>query len=166
MICIYTCIYKIYIYKWNAMYLFTLGRHQCRWILSSFYASIGPSVHLLPLYDSWSISDIGLIFWWVDAQYHEADCYLKWLCLANICLFHVTWKLSMIGLDQVWGKCHHCNSLKILNIRLKSGGLMHSTMKQITFKMVMLCQFLLVPWNFEIFHDRLGPGLRYDFTAL
>ena len=25
-------------------------------------------------------------------------------------------------------------------------------------KMAMLAQFLGIPWNFEIFHDRLGPG--------
>ena len=32
--------------------------------------------------------------------------------------------------------------------------------------MAMLCHFLRVPRNFEIFHDRLGPGLRDDVTTL
>ena len=29
----------------------------------------------------------------------------------------------------------------------------------------MLCQVLRILWNFEIFHDRLGPGLRDDITT-
>ena len=32
--------------------------------------------------------------------------------------------------------------------------------------MAMLGQFLCDPWNFEIFNDRLGLGLRDDFTPL
>ena len=41
------------------------------------------------------VSEIG----WDDAQYHEVDRYLKWLCYANFCAFHSTLKFSMI--DQV-----------------------------------------------------------------
>ena len=45
--------------------------------------------------------------------------------------------------------------------------MMHSTMEQVTTKMAMLGQFLRVPRNFEIFHDRLfWQGLRDDVTAL
>ena len=35
-------------------------------------------------------------------------------------------------------------------------------MKQMLYKMAMLSQFLRDPWNFDIFDDRLGPGLRED----
>ena len=42
---------------------------------------------------------------------------------------------------------------------------MHSAMKQVV-QMVMLGQCLRVPQNFEIFHGRLGPGLRDDVAAL
>ena len=37
---------------------------------------------------------------WDDAQYHEADQYLKWPCSANFWAFHGTLKYSMIGLGQ------------------------------------------------------------------
>ena len=49
----------------------------------------------------------------------------------------------------------------------KFGEMMHSTMEQIAFKMAMLGQFLRVPQNFEIFHDRrFWVVLRDDVTAL
>ena len=32
--------------------------------------------------------------------------------------------------------------------------------------MAMLNQLLCVPWNFEIFYDRLGPILRHDITTV
>ena len=48
-------------------------------------------------------SEIG----WDDAQYHEADRYLKWLCYANFCAFHRTLKCSKIGMGQVWGMMTH-----------------------------------------------------------
>ena len=35
-----------------------------------------------------------------DAEYHEADRYLKWPCSANFCAFHGTFKFSMMGLGQ------------------------------------------------------------------
>ena len=70
-----------------------------------------------------------------------------------------------IDLEQVWGMTLP-NSLRILAIGLKFGGMMHSTVKQLLFKMAMLSQFLHVPWNLEIFHDLLGQGLRDDVTTL
>ena len=42
-----------------------------------------------------------------DAQYHEADRYLKWLCYANICAVHRTLKCSEIGMGEVWGMMTH-----------------------------------------------------------
>ena len=39
--------------------------------------------------------------WWDDAQYPEADLYLKWPCSANFYVFHGILKLSIIGLDLV-----------------------------------------------------------------
>ena len=44
----------------------------------------------------------------------------------------------MIGLDQVWGLMlahwYHSNSLSILDIGLKFGGMMQSTIKQTNMK--------------------------------
>ena len=58
-----------------------------------------------------------------------------------------------------WNLVGWCKvKLLISAISLKFSGTMHRTMKQITTKMAMLGQFLSVPLNFEIFHDRLGPG--------
>ena len=63
-------------------------------------------------------------------RYHESYCYWKWLCWANFCSFHGTFKfLWLIGSeDQRYGS----NFLRILAISLKFGRVMHSTMKQIT----------------------------------
>ena len=44
---------------------------------------------------------------------------------------------------------------------LKFGRVMHITMKQIT---ASLGQFFCIPRNFEIFHDKFGPGLRKDVS--
>ena len=42
--------------------------------------------------------------WWDDAQYHEADCPLKWPCSTYFaCSIEGIFKFSMICLDQVWG---------------------------------------------------------------
>ena len=46
---------------------------------------------------------------------------------------------------------------------LKLGGMMHSTSRSLI-KMAMQCLFLCVSRNFEIFYDKLGPGLRDDDT--
>ena len=63
-------------------------------------------------------------------RYHESYSYWKWLCWANFCTFHGTFKfLWLIGSeDQRYGS----NFLRILAISLKFGRVMHSTMKQIT----------------------------------
>ena len=62
---------------------------------------------------------------------------------------------------------YRSNSLRISAISLKFGGIMHSTIEQIDIKIAMLGNFLRVPWNFEIFHDRfLWPGLTDDITTL
>ena len=37
---------------------------------------------------------------------------------------------------------------------------------RLLYKMAMLSQFLCISWNFEFYHDRLGPGLGDDITAL
>ena len=72
--------------------------------------------------------------------------------------------LGYFYLSQGWR--YRSYSLRISGISLKFGGMMHNNMKQIAFKVAMLGQFLRIPWNFEIFHDRLGPGLRDDVIAL
>ena len=69
-------------------------------------------------------------------------------------------------LDKVW--CYRFNSLMNSSIDTKFGGMMHSacTMKQIAVWDGTARPILRVPWNFEIFHDRLGPGLRDDVIVL
>ena len=57
---------------------------------------------------------------------------------------HISWNFEIFH-DRSEGWCHHSNSLKISAIGLKFDGIMHSTMKQIVFKMAMLGQFLQVP---------------------
>ena len=57
---------------------------------------------------------------------------------------------------------YRSNSLRISAIGLKLGGRCTVTWSRSLFKMAMLCQFLCVSQNFEIFYDRLGPGLRDD----
>ena len=57
-------------------------------------------------------------------------------------------------------RCYCSKSLRISTISLKFGGMVHSTIKH------MLGQFLCIPRNFEVFHDRLGPGLGDGVTAL
>ena len=60
------------------------------------------------------------------------------------------------------GRCYRPNSSRISGISLKFGGMMHSNMKQIA----MLGHFSACSvelWNFQ---NRLGPGLRDDFSAL
>ena len=59
-------------------------------------------------------------------RYHESYCYWKWLCWANFCTFHGTFKfLRLIGSeDQRYGS----NFLRIIAISLKFGRVMHSTM--------------------------------------
>ena len=63
--------------------LFTLGRHRRQQELSLFHASTCPFICLsrttLPLLTFSYQPDI----WWDDAQYHEADRYLKCPCSAN-----------------------------------------------------------------------------------
>ena len=54
-------------------------------------------------------------------------------------------------------------TLRISAISLKFGGVMHSSRS--LSKMAMLGWFLHIPQNFEIFHDRLGPGLGNDITS-
>ena len=69
---------------------------------------------------------------------------------------------------SVRSKGHYgSNSLRISAINLKFGGMMHSTgwWSRLQFKMAILGQFLHISWNFEIFHDRLRPGLRDDITT-
>ena len=48
---------------------------------------------------------------WSDVQYHEADCYLKWPCLANFSVFHGTLNFSMTGLDHVWAHIRKCEEI-------------------------------------------------------
>ena len=43
-------------------------------------------------------------------------------------------------------------------IGVKFGGIMHSTTMQMFFKKAMLSYFVRLSWNFEIVHERLGPG--------
>ena len=44
---------------------------------------------------------------------------------------------------------------------------MHSNMKQIVIQSFHARpKILCITWDFEIFHDRLGPGLRDDVTTL
>ena len=42
----------------------------------------GPSVGVTALTFSYRPE-----IWWDDAQYNQADRYIKWLCLANFCAF-------------------------------------------------------------------------------
>ena len=63
--------------------------------------------------------------YWADAQYHEADCYLKWPCSANVCTFHGTLKFSPIGLGQEV-------QIEKSHYGLKFGGIVQFTMKRIT----------------------------------
>ena len=55
-------------------------------------------------------------------------------------------------------------ALRISDISLKFGIVMHNAMRQITIKM--FCQFLHIPCNVDIFHDRLGPGWRYEVSLM
>ena len=57
---------------------------------------------------------------------------------------------------------YRSNSLRVSVMGLKLGGMMHSTMKQIAIQNGYAMAILCVSQNFEIFHDRLGPGLRDD----
>ena len=93
-------------------FIFTLGRHQRKWVLSSFHVSAFVSIHssvcwsvclsVLSILNSLTVLGYWPEIWWDDAPYCEADRYLKWLCSANICVSHKTFKFLMIGLDQVW----------------------------------------------------------------
>ena len=147
----------------------TLGRHWRSWVLSSAIASVCPSARLsvrLSICPSRNFRYQPKI-WWDDAQYHEADCYLKWPCSANFCAFHGTLKFSMIGLDQgSEGRHYRSNSLRISVTGLKFGGMMHNNMKQIVIwnghaRPIFVHSTEL--WNFQ---NRLGPHQRDHVTAL
>ena len=96
--------------------------------------------------------------WWDDAQQHETDCYLKWLCSAIFCALNWTLKFPVKSRTKAKGRRGRSNSFNISAISLTFCGMMHSTMKQLAIKMVLFGLFLRVARNFEIFHDRLGPG--------
>ena len=84
--------------------------------------------------------------------------------LGQFLLFHRTFKYSFIG--RLDGRRYHSNSLRISSISLKFGRWCTVTWSRLLLKVAMLGQHLRVPWNFEIFHDRLGPGLGENVTAL
>ena len=75
-----------------------------------------------------------------DAEYHEADRYLKWLCYANFCAFHRTLKFS-----------HH---------GLKIGGMMQCTMRRIT-----SWNGYAQPNNVRIFRFRPAQGAVVLWTS-
>ena len=68
--------------------------------------------------------------------------------------------LFMIGLDQVCCK----RPLEIKYINLKFDGVRHSTMKQIIYQNDHAWPIIVI--SFEMFHDKLIPGLRNDISAL
>ena len=84
----------------------TLHQSLIVWWVLAFHASIYPSQTTLPL-ELFKDFSYGSEIEWDDAQYHEADRCLKWLCYANFCAIHRTLKFSMIVLYQVWGMMTH-----------------------------------------------------------
>ena len=63
--------------------------------------------------------------------------------------------------------CLGLNVLRIPGVSLQFGGMMHTvTWSRLLYTVTMLGQFSRVLWKFEIFYDRLGPGLRDDVTTL
>ena len=70
-----------------------------------------------------------------------------------------------LSIHPKW-QLYHADSLWILNIYLKFGWMMHSIMKQISIQNGHALPIIAHPWNFEIFNDKLGPGLRDTVTAL
>ena len=82
-------------------------------------------------------------------QYHGVDCYLKWPCSANFCVFHGNFQISMIGLDQVWGTML---LLSLWGFQLSAWNLVGwcSPWSRSLLKMAMLGQLCQVSRNFEI----------------
>ena len=54
----------------------------------------------------------------------------------------------------------------IAGVSMKFGGVMPSNTEKITIWNGHVWPILHVPWNFEIFHDRLEPDLMDDVSAL
>ena len=80
---------------------------------------------------------------WGDAEYHEADHYLKNPYWTN--LLHLPPNCDWFGLALRNDITTH-NYLRISGIGLKFGGLMHSTTKQTAInEMTMLSQILCIP---------------------
>ena len=84
----------------NIFFIFTLGLHRPNgYCFRSLRPAVRPAVHPERRSHSNSLR-VSAISLKLDAQYHGADHYLKWPCLANFCMFHGTLKFSMIGLGQ------------------------------------------------------------------
>ena len=105
---------------------------------SSVRPSVGPSRTTLPV---WLFKNFGyrLEIWWADAQYHGADCPLKWQCSAIFVRFMELWFFFMKGtITRSEGWCYRSSSLWSSAISLKFGGVMHRIAKQSAVKMALL----------------------------
>ena len=70
------------------MPIFNWGTNQTVDMFRSFNPAWSPKVFYIKLITDDKDFSYGSEIGWNDAQYHEADRYLKWLCYANFCAFH------------------------------------------------------------------------------
>ena len=104
-------------------------------------STVGLSIpKLCPSLNSSRISDISLKFDVWDAQYHGAGTYWIWPCSPNFCTLQETSKFAMICSDQIWGMTLQLYSVRIADIGMIVGGVMHCTIWRSLFKMAMLGQ--------------------------
>ena len=95
--------------------------------------------------------------WWDGAQWHEANYNKKWPCSANFDTFHGTFQ-NKLGP----GLRDYVTTLTLEEFQLSAWNLVGQCTvwwSRSLLKMVSLDQYLRIPWNFEIFHHRLGPGI-------
>ena len=128
-------------------------------ICLSIYPGVYPSWMTLPLL---TLSGIQLLAWnmlgWCTVPWSRLLLKMAMLIAQPIfCAFPGTLKFSMIALDRVWG-------MTLLHSFFKDFSYHTVPWSRSLFKMAMLSQFLRIPWNFQIFHDRLGPGMLTHIT--
>ena len=125
----------------NAGVLVTLGYHNCWCVLSWFHASCCLSVSFWLNPCLTSCANKIFEFEFVISLYSSQPSCPSWTTLLPFKDF-TYWPEIFVGWCTVWWSRMLC-------------------------KMAMLGQFLLVSWNFEIFHDRFGgSGPKNHVTAL
>ena len=119
-------------------YIVLRGISLCKIAMVSHFLCIPRNFSMIVLDQVWGMTSLLLlskdfIYWpeisWGDAQYHETDCYSKWLCSA---IFAHPWKFTIYHDKLGPGRLLILGNARESHYSLKFVGIMQCTMNQIT----------------------------------